>query len=175
MKLKPSSSKISPAGRANISGTELLAASHVAHLLHRASQAADQRLALAASELETSLTPRQYAVLLAIEHEKVSRQVDLTAETGIDRSTSADLIRRLQRKGLVARRRSRVDARANLVSLTPAGEKALRMAQTAYRRAEAEFLDGLPKEMRQPFVAGLEALIHSGRRMKPIDQINDAE
>lgn len=161
LKAKPSAKSASSASRT--SGKDHPPASHIAHLLHRATQAADHLLALAASDLKISITPRQYAVLLAVAQGEESRQVDLSAETGIDRSTVADLIRRLQRRGLIARRRSRVDGRANLVRLTPAGEEALRSAETAYRRAEVELLDVLPKEIRQPFIAGLEVLIRSGR------------
>lgn len=149
--------------RTSLQDKKDLPASHVAHLLHRATQEADHRLVMAANALKTSITPRQYVVLLAIAKSQESRQVDLTAETGIDRSTIADLIWRLQRRGLITRKRSRIDARAKLVRLTPAGEDVLRCVQAAYRRAEVGLLSVLPKEIRQPFVTGLELLIRSGR------------
>ena len=51
-------------------------------------------------------------------------QADIVALTLIDRSTMAELVRRMVRKGFVARVRSRVDARRWQLRLTPAGVKA---------------------------------------------------
>ena len=79
------------------------------HLLHRAGQAAD---AIAIKHLEPfDLTLRQYACMKAVQ-DGAENQTDVVYKTGIDRSTIADIMRRLVEQGLVYRERSERDARA---------------------------------------------------------------
>lgn len=79
-----------------------------------------------------NITPSQALVLAALaENEGVSQTV-LTAKTGIDRSTLADLVRRLLKSGHLTRRRVREDARRYAVTLTPLGR------DTAQRFGKAE-------------------------------------
>ena len=78
------------------------------HLLHRAGQCAGD---VFSEEIATrDLTPRQFAVLVAVAHEEGLSQTDLVDRTGIDRSTLADIIRRMLGKNLLSRRRTRTDA-----------------------------------------------------------------
>jgi DNA-binding MarR family transcriptional regulator len=93
------------------------------HLLHRALQRA---LDIYAEEFgEAAITQRQFAVLAAAETYEGATQADLVRITGIDRSTLADMARRMIDKSLLERERSAVDARANAVRLTDAGRAAL--------------------------------------------------
>ena len=94
------------------------------HLLHRASQAVED---VFAREVEIDrLTPRQLAVLTTVaQHEGLS-QTGIVDRTRIDRSTLADIVRRLQKKGLLQRRRTKEDARAYAVKLTEEGRRVLR-------------------------------------------------
>ena len=78
------------------------------YLLHRAGQCAETLFELEMSPRE--LTPRQLTVLLAISENHGASQIELVERTGIDRSTMADLVRRLVRKGLLQRQRSNEDA-----------------------------------------------------------------
>ena len=89
------------------------------HMLHRASQAADELFASETSGAD--LTPRQFAVLAALEVLESASQTQIVDATGIDRSTLADIVKRLVKRGLLNRRRSRSDARAYVVRLTPEG------------------------------------------------------
>ncbi|HEY0436528.1 MAG TPA: MarR family winged helix-turn-helix transcriptional regulator [Phenylobacterium sp.] len=106
------------------------------HLLHRALQRA---LDIYAEEFgEGAITQRQFAVLAAAQERDGATQADLVRITGIDRSTLADMARRMIDKGLLERERSTKDARANAVRLTEAGRAALdeagpRMAATDAR------------------------------------------
>ena len=78
-------------------------ASSALHLLHRAGQCADE---LFATNVGTSdLTPRQFAVIKAVEASEEPSQTMLVEKTGIDRSTLADIVRRLVAKGLLQRKR----------------------------------------------------------------------
>ena len=96
------------------------------HLLRRAQQFAyDLYMAEVGRD---GLTPRQFTVLHAVQEDEGLSQTDLVRKTGIDRSTLADMISRLLKKGLLARERTKTDARANSVRITAAGKKALSSA-----------------------------------------------
>ena len=97
------------------------------HLLHRAGQCADELFASQVQESE--LTPRQFVVLMAVPDSEEPSQTTLVQKTGIDRSTLADIVRRLVERGLLARKRTRKDARMYAVRLTSKGETALKAAQ----------------------------------------------
>lgn len=108
------------------------------HLLHRALQRA---LDIYAEEFgEGTITQRQFAVLAAAQEREGATQADLVRITGIDRSTLADMARRMIDKGLLERERSNVDARANAVRLTEAGRAALTEAQPKMVAADGRLL-----------------------------------
>src|SRR5262245_63343290 len=98
------------------------------HLLHRAGQRAD---GLFAGHVGNSLTPRQFAVLQAVAEADGLSQTGIMAATGIDRSSTADLVRRLVSHGWLQRRRTKRDARAYAVRLTSDGHRAWSQAAPA--------------------------------------------
>ena len=123
------------------------------HLLHRALQLA---LDIYADETgPDAVTQRQYAVLAAVAAHEGLTQTDLVRSTGIDRSTLADLVARMIGKGLLARRRSIADARANTVSLTEAGRAGLEAARPRVAAADARILKLLPTRKRDAFLGVL--------------------
>ena len=129
------------------------------HLLHRAGQVADEMFT---EEMHgTDLTPRQFAVLAVLERLQTASQTAIVNETGIDRSTLADIVKRLVARGLIARRRSKADARAYAVRLTPAGREALKSARPASDRVESRILRMLPQSRRDTFVDSLSLLVRS--------------
>src|SRR4051812_46173223 len=108
------------------------------HLLHRALQRA---LDIYAEEFgDGAITQRQFAVLAAAEAREGATQADLVRITGIDRSTLADMARRMIGKGLLQRERSNVDARANAVRLTDAGRQMLADAGPKMAGVDARLL-----------------------------------
>lgn len=108
------------------------------HLLHRALQRA---LDIYVEEFgETGITQRQFAVLAAADEREGATQADLVRITGIDRSTLADMARRMIGKGLLERERSNLDARANAVRLTDGGREALADARPKMATADARLL-----------------------------------
>ncbi len=128
----------------------------VLHLLHRAQQAADE--AFAAAFADTGLTPRQLAVLVIVGEREGTNQVGLVDATGIDRSTTADLVRRLMRKGLLARRRARHDARSNVLRLTDEGRTLLESFRTRAAEVDQMLLGVLPEGARGSFVDALSRI-----------------
>lgn len=129
------------------------------HLLHRAGQCAGELFS--AEIAEGGLTPRQYAVLLVVSQEEGLSQTALVGRTGIDRSTLADIVRRMLRKGLLSRRRTRADARIYSVRLTDKGREALQAARPAAEQAEARLLGALDPERRHAFLDTLDQIVRS--------------
>ena len=126
------------------------------HLLRRAQQYAND---LYTEEQEAKgLTQRQFAVLFAVDQREGMTQTELVRATGIDRSTLADMIVRMQNKDLLQRKRTDEDQRANSVRITTAGRKALRAAMPAVMRSEAKILEALPARMRADFIKALTIL-----------------
>src|SRR4029078_10204178 len=68
------------------------------HLLHRASQVADAAF-MRHLPPEADLTPRQLGVLEAVAANSGLSQTDIMAATGIDRSSIAELVKRLIKHG----------------------------------------------------------------------------
>ena len=98
------------------------------------------------------LTKQQFTVLAALEHNEGVSQTALVDITGIDRSTLAEMVRRMLERGLLSRERTEEDQRANSVAISQSGRKALRAARTASERAEKALLDALPPAERPKFV-----------------------
>jgi len=123
------------------------------HLLRRANQFAND---LYTEEQDSkALTQRQFAVLFAVDQQEGVSQTALVRATGIDRSTLADMIVRMQNKDLLARKRTEEDQRANSVKITAAGRRALKGAMPAVTKAEARLLEALPARMRVDFIKAL--------------------
>jgi MarR family transcriptional regulator, temperature-dependent positive regulator of motility len=120
------------------------------HLLHRAQQIATD-LHTATFGL-TGLTQRQLAVLVALGSKDGISQTDLVLQTGIDRSTLAEMVARMETKGLVARAKSATDSRANAVSLTDAGQGALDDAIPKLQAIDKAVLALLPASRRDGLV-----------------------
>jgi DNA-binding MarR family transcriptional regulator len=139
--------------------TDILSGS-ATHLLHRALQIAlDYHAEAAGTE---GLTQRQFAVLAAAGASEGLTQSDLVRATGIDRSTLADLVARMIRKGLLERERSATDARANSVRLSDAGRVALADGSGPAAEADAKFLSLLSPKKRDTFVKMLAGLSDTG-------------
>ena len=126
------------------------------HLLHRASQYAGE--VFSEEVRNAGLTPRQYAILLTVSQHEGLSQTDLVSRTGIDRSTLADIVRRMLRKRLVSRRRTRQDARAYSVRTTEEGREALAAAGPSVEQADQRILKSIPPEQRESFVRSLHLI-----------------
>lgn len=112
------------------------------HLLHRAEQLAGDRFAQLVGD---KVTLRQFAVLAAVAETPGVSQIDLVRATGIDRSTLADMLNRLEKRGLIARAKSESDGRAHTVALTADGRAVFHASTRHARAADAAILDMLPR------------------------------
>ena len=127
------------------------------HLLHRAGQCAADIFAMELADLD--LTPRQFAVLLTVSQREGLSQTDLVEITGIDRSTLADIVRRMLKKGLLQRRRTREDARAYAVRLTDEGLRVLSAARPKVEAVDARIVATLSAEQRTTLVDDLRTIV----------------
>jgi MarR family transcriptional regulator, temperature-dependent positive regulator of motility len=126
------------------------------HLLRRAEQFAAE-IFLKAS-LTDSITLRQAVLLAAIAEAEGASQSDLVSATGVDRSTLAEMMARMERKGLIARSASEADGRAKSVSLTNEGRRRLNAAMPAMREVDKALVGAIPANRRAAFRATLLAL-----------------
>jgi len=125
------------------------------HLLHRAEQMAADRFS---QLVEGAITLRQFAVLAAVAQRPGLSQSELTSDTGIDRSTIAEMLARMQKRGWIARQAHALDQRAQAVRLTEAGEAMLQSSAVHARAADAAILDALPRAKRKTFLSLLTKL-----------------
>ncbi len=129
------------------------------HLLRRCQQLAVDLYTVEVGS--NGLTPRQFALLLAIYQKAGISQVDLVRQTGIDRSTVAEMVARLIKRGLLVRQRTENDRRTNALAVTPEGERQLRLAQPGVMRAQDRLMEPIPTGRREEFVALLRQMIES--------------
>ncbi|MEQ1648991.1 MAG: MarR family transcriptional regulator [Hyphomicrobiaceae bacterium] len=138
------------------------------HMLHRAGQCAGD---LFHGEIKDGdLTPRQYAVLATVAQNEGLSQTGLVDRTGIDRSTLADIVRRMLKKGLLQRRRTKEDARAYAVKLTEEGKRMLRTAEPIARRVDERILEGLQAKQREQFLDDLSTIVTTLSKMSAAQQ-----
>jgi DNA-binding MarR family transcriptional regulator len=132
------------------------------HLLHRAGQCAE---VLFTNETgKSDLTPRQYAILASVAQNPDISQTGLVEQTGVDRSTLADIVRRLVKKGLLQRKRTRRDARMYAVRLTPKGQTALTSVKPAAARVDQRLLSVLSAGQRGEFIEALGEIVRAMTR-----------
>jgi len=126
------------------------------HLVRRAGQYGADIYAV--HKRSKDLTPRQFAVLLTVTQNDGISQIGLVEKTGIDRSTLADLVKRLVDRGFLQRRRTKEDARANALRISANGRRALNASQVAAAHADAGILAALPADRRKGFLHDLELI-----------------
>ncbi len=142
----------------------------VIHLIHRAEQCAI--ILLQNRTLDHGLTPTQIAILSALEARAGLSQTQLCDATGVDRSTMGDVVKRLVKKGLVRRARTRRDMRTNAIELTNNGKAAITAVAPVAAMAGEELLSVLPQRGRKQFIESLVTVIdalESGRRAAAAD------
>ncbi|WP_034483450.1 MarR family winged helix-turn-helix transcriptional regulator [Actinomadura oligospora] len=108
------------------------------------------------------ITGRELAVLAVLGESRPISQLEGAGRLGVDRTTMVGLVDRLERRGLVERRRSEQDRRKNVVALTGDGEDVLRRAEDARRSMEDAFLAPLGDADRERFVRSLRLLLDGG-------------
>ncbi len=115
-------------------------------------------LAAWAREVDPVLTGPQFAVLQAVEAHPGRDQRSMAAAVSLDTSTMADVARRLEKRGLLARRTAAADGRRKLLYLTDAGLATLRDANHRARTLDKILLASVDEDAHESFVATLREL-----------------
>lgn len=105
------------------------------------------------------LTPVQFAALLTVARQPGLDQRSLAATIGLDTSTVASVIDRLEARGLMRRQPSLEDRRLRLLTATPAGITLLDEVEPGVLRAQERILAPLSAEERRHFLQLLMKLV----------------
>ncbi len=132
------------------------------HLLHRASQLAEALFDRAAGG--RVITARQLVVLNAIDDLENPSQTDICDASGIDRSTLAEIVKRLTTRRLISRKRSRTDARRYVLKLTPEGTALLTRFSPLLEQVNGEIAAILTTRQRNDLLATLTRLVEETER-----------
>ncbi|NQU71531.1 MAG: MarR family transcriptional regulator [Rhodospirillales bacterium] len=108
-----------------------------------------------------SLTPVQYAVMTVLAHRPGMDQISIASEAAIDRTNVADVLSRLEERGIVSRQISPTDRRMKLAVLTDEGARITRDMEVAMQRAQDRFLSPLPADRRGEFMKLLADLVEA--------------
>ena len=122
-------------------------------------------LALFLEECRSSgLTPVQYGLLSALSIRGELDQVSLAEELGLDRTTAAEVLARLEGRGLVSRKANPRDRRAKLARITKRGRSLTAAMFGAMQRAQDRLCAPLSQKERDVFMATLARLIEANNR-----------
>jgi DNA-binding MarR family transcriptional regulator len=105
------------------------------------------------------VTPVQSAILTVLQSGEEMDQLTLSTSVGIDRTSGADVIRRLERRGFVTRQSSKFDRRAKLVKITDEGRAFIRRVRPWMARAQERFVAPLTDEEREEFYRLINKLV----------------
>ncbi len=104
-------------------------------------------------------TPVQSSVMQVLAAQPGIDQATLAAEIGLDRTTTSNVLHRLQQRGIIRREIDKTDLRLRRAFLTPAGEVMLQQMQSAIEAAHRQLVKPLDKNHREQFVSMLQHLV----------------
>jgi MarR family transcriptional regulator, lower aerobic nicotinate degradation pathway regulator len=113
----------------------------------------------------TGVTPVQYAAMQAVANQPDLDQRSLARQIGLDTSTVAGVVDRLEARGLMLRQASPQDRRVRLLRLTPDGEATLAEVVPAMQRAQQRMLAPLPAAQRREFMRMLNVLVDGNNEL----------
>ena len=110
-----------------------------------------------------NITPVQYSLMTALNERGELDQVSLASEIGLERSGIAEVIPRLEARGLIARRPSELDGRVKLHRLTAKGQSLVQRMREAVDRAHDRTIEQLPKAQRTALLEMLVELVENNQ------------
>ena len=109
---------------------------HLVHRLHQALFRAGDRMLVE----ELGITTSQSAVLMFLDGRTQASMSDLASAVGLKITSVSGLVDRMEKKGLVARRRSETDRRSFHIELTDSGRALTAKAKPLVRENNARLL-----------------------------------
>lgn len=113
---------------------------------------------------EGSITPVQYGVLTVLAREPWLDQTAIGYEVGLDRTTVADVIKRLEEKGLVERRINKLDRRSRQAAVTENGLTLLVELQNGMANSQRRLLQPLSPRDQKIFMSLLVELVEANNQ-----------
>lgn len=126
------------------------------YLIRRAQQA---HVAVWQRDVSAEISGPQFGVLRALHDAPGLSQIALCDELDLDRSTIADLVVRLDRRGLISRTRHSTDRRRNALQLTAHGEAELERLRPRVRALDETLTTRLSVAERDDLRRLLQAVI----------------
>jgi len=110
---------------------------------------------------EFNITPVQYSLMTALGTHGEMDQNTLSHEIGLERTSVAEVIPRLEARGLLQRRQSTEDRRVKLVKLSRKGLYLLKKMDVNVQRAHDRTIEQIPQEQRALFMLQLIRLVEA--------------
>jgi DNA-binding MarR family transcriptional regulator len=110
---------------------------------------------------EVGLSAGQELLLMLLWDDEPRTQADLTRELAIEPPTTSKMLSRLERAGLIARKRSEADRRTVLVTLTKAGRALEGPVNAAWRTLEQDTVAALTPEEQDDLLVLLGRVLES--------------
>lgn len=112
-----------------------------------------------------NITPVQYSLMTALDERGELDQMSLAREIGLERTSVAEVIPRLESRKLLQRRVSPSDGRVRLVKLTRKGRDLVRQMAPAVQRAHDRTIQFLPGTDREHLMTQLIQLVEANNEV----------
>jgi DNA-binding MarR family transcriptional regulator len=129
---------------------------HTGYLIRRAQQL---HVATWMRIVSTEISTVQYSILVVLDRLGEASQRELCDEVDLDRSTVADLVARMERRGLIVRGRDPEDGRRNTVRLTDHGRAERARLRPLVHQVEEELTGCLPSQVRDELRSALRLML----------------
>ena len=136
---------------------------HPGHLIRRVQQVHDW---LWTTQVSSTVTSPQYAVLYTIQAQPDIDQKTLGEEVSLDRSTTTEILKRLTARGLVRRIRDCNDGRRNLLRLTAEGVRTVKRLTPLAVAMNAKLVAVLNSGQREELLRMLNTLVDSDEKLR---------
>lgn len=112
-----------------------------------------------------NITPVQFGVLTALSMNPWLDQKAIGHELALDRTTTAEVLKRLEEKGLIERRVNPDDRRSRLSVITKQGLKVMRSMQESMQRAQDRLIEPLSEADREHFMKLVTQIVQTHEDM----------
>jgi DNA-binding MarR family transcriptional regulator len=112
---------------------------------------------------QLDLKPAQYSLLEVVDANPGLRLSEAAAALGIQKANFVGLVRKLERRSLLQRRRSIADRRSYVLHLQPGGRRLLAVARALHDAHESRLASRLGSEERERLLQLLRRLASGGR------------
>ncbi len=111
-----------------------------------------------------SITPVQYGILTALSVNPGIDQTTICRELGLDRTTTADVVKRLELKGYIARHIDPEDRRVRKGYLTAEGLRVMNVLHAGMARSQERLLQPLSEADQRTFMKLLSTLVQANNQ-----------